>query len=41
MIMFRSPSAHVNYLRKSGNTCPSAALIAALHESASGPKQTS
>src|SRR6516164_7932082 len=22
MIMFRSPSAHVNYWRKSGNTCP-------------------
>jgi hypothetical protein len=21
MIMFRSPSAHVNYWRKSGNTC--------------------
>ena len=40
MIMFRSPSAHVNYWRKSGNTCPSAALFAAVHESAFGTKRT-
>jgi CheY-like chemotaxis protein len=41
MIMFRSPSAHVNCWRKFDNTCPSAALFAALHESAFGTKQTS
>ena len=40
-ITFRSPLAHVNCWRKSGNTCPSAALVAALHESAFSTKRTS
>jgi len=35
MITFRSPSAHVNYWRKSGNTCRK------VHESAFGTKRTS
>jgi two-component system, cell cycle response regulator DivK len=31
MITFRSPSAHVNYWRKLGNTCNSGGTIAAAH----------
>jgi hypothetical protein len=41
MIMFRSPSAHVSYWRKSANSCLKRASIAAVHESAFGTKRTS
>ena len=43
MITFRSPSAHVNYWQRLGNTCPRkpSILIAAVHGSGNGPKQTS
>jgi response regulator receiver domain-containing protein len=41
MITFRSPSAHVNYWQKSGNTCPKLASFAAVHESVFGTKRTS
>jgi len=40
-ITFRSPSALVNYWRKSDNTSPKPGIDAAVHESAFGPKQTS
>jgi hypothetical protein len=36
MIMFRSPSAHVKYWQKSGNTCHKLVVIVAVHESAFG-----
>ena len=40
MIMFRSPSAHVNHWRRLGNTSPKTGFDAAVRESAFGTKRT-